>query len=74
MENELTEYKARTFLLKTYTRKEMQHIYGVPAKTFQRWLQPFNEKWGMKSRRYLTIEQVRKIVEEFGIPGELVSK
>lgn len=68
------QIKERTFTLKTYTRKELREIYGVPPKTFQRWLEPFNEAWGMKNKRYLTIEQVRKIVEQFGIPGELKAK
>ncbi len=70
----MTELKERTFVLKTYTRKELREIYGVPPKTFQRWLEPFNEAWGMKNKRYLTVEQVRKVVEEFGIPGELTAK
>ncbi len=68
------QIKERTFILKTYTRKELREIYSVPPKTFQRWLEPFNEAWGMKNKRYLTIEQVRKIVEQFGIPGELKAK
>jgi transposase len=74
MKDDLYEYIPRRFELKSYTRKEMQHIYGVPYRTFQRWLEPFKDKWGIKHNQYLTIEQVRKIVEEFGIPGELVSK
>lgn len=74
MSEQIKEIKERTFILKTYTRKELREIYGVPPKTFQRWLEPFNEAWGMKNKRYLTIEQVRKIVEQFGIPGELKAK
>ncbi len=74
MSEQTKEIKERTFILKTYTRKELREIYGVPPKTFQRWLEPFNETWGMKNKRYLTIEQVRKIVEQFGIPGELKAK
>lgn len=74
MYEQTKEIKERTFILKTYTRKELREIYGVPPKTFQRWLEPFNEAWGIKNKRYLTIEQVRKIVEQFGIPGELKAK
>lgn len=74
MSEQTKEIKERTFILKTYTRKELREICGVPPKTFQRWLEPFNEAWGMKNKRYLTIEQVRKIVEQFGIPGELKAK
>lgn len=74
MNEQTKEIKERTFILKTYTRKELREIYGVPPKTFQRWLEPYNEAWGMKNKRYLTIEQVRKIVEQFGIPGELKAK
>lgn len=74
MSEQTKEIKERIFILKTYTRKELREIYGVPPKTFQRWLEPFNEAWGMKNKRYLTIEQVRKIVEQFGIPGELKAK
>lgn len=71
IQNTFTE---RKFILKIYTRKELREFYGIPEKTFSRWLQPFNEKWSMKNKRYLTVEQVRKIVEEFGIPGELNAK
>lgn len=74
MNQQATETSGRSFILKTYTRKEIREIYEVPPKTFQRWLEPFNELWGMKNKRYLTVEQVRKIVEEFGIPGELKAK
>lgn len=71
MNEQTKEINERKFILKTYTRKELREIYGVPPKTFQRWLEPYNEAWGMKNKRYLTIEQVRKIVMQFGIPGEL---
>jgi hypothetical protein len=71
MKKNLTEFKPRMFVIKAYTRKEIQYIYGVPEKTFQRWLRPFLDQWGMRHKRYLTIEQVRKIIEEFGMPGEL---
>ena len=74
MSEPIKEISERTFTLKTYTRKELREIYGVPPKTFQRWLEPFNELWGMKNKRYLTITQVQKIVEKFGIPGELKAK
>ncbi len=56
MNEQTKEIKERTFILKTYTRKELREIYGVPPKTFQRWLEPFNEAWGMKNKRYLTGE------------------
>lgn len=74
MSEQIKETSERTFTLKTYTRKELREVYGVPPKTFQRWLEPYNELWGMKNKRYLTIAQVQKIVETFGIPGELKAK
>ena len=74
MSEQIKNTSERIFILKTYTRKELREIYQVPPKTFQRWLEPFNAAWGMKNKRYLTVEQVRKIVEEFGIPGELKAK
>lgn len=74
MSGQETENKERKFILKIYTRKELREIYEVPPKTFQRWMEPFNKLWGMKNKRYLTVEQVRKVVEEFGIPGELIVK
>lgn len=60
------------FEIKVYTTKELRHLYQVPYRTFERWIKPFREAWGIeKKRQYLTIRQVRLIVEQFGVPGEI---
>lgn len=62
------ENTENTFVIKTYTRKELQFMYGIPEKTFRRWLAPFREEWGVKRFKYFSPEQVRKIIETYGYP------
>lgn len=58
------------FVIKSYPRKELQLLYGIPEKTFRRWLKPFEEKWKIKSIKYFSPQQVKKIVDTFGVPSK----
>ncbi|MDO9001399.1 MAG: hypothetical protein AB7O73_05660 [Bacteroidia bacterium] len=57
------------FDLKAYSKKELAEKYEVSVKTFNKWLEPFNEKVGAKRGRYYTVNQVIIIVEVLGLPG-----
>jgi hypothetical protein len=66
------ENNSPSFEIKVYTTKELRQLYQVPYRTFERWIKPYKQAWGIeKKRQYLTIKQVRLIVEQFGIPGEI---
>ncbi len=56
------------FEIKPYYRKDLQLMYGVPEKTFYRWLKPFTEEWKIKRVRCFSPAQVQKIIDQFGIP------
>ena len=69
--NETTKTQATNdFEIKSYFRCDLQEMYGIPAKTFHRWLQPFEIEWKIKHLKFFTPEQVRKIITEFGIPNK----
>lgn len=67
--DELSKLKGGEFILKPYTRKELQHMYGIPVRTFRRWLAPYIEEWGLYRFKYFSIEQVAKIIEVYGVPN-----
>ena len=57
------------FELKASTKKELAAVYGVTVRTFNSWIQPFEEKVGEKRGRYYTVNQVVIIIEVLGLPG-----
>ena len=61
-----------SFPLKAYSVKQLSELYGVSAKTFRRWLAPFNKDIGEKQGNYFNISQVKCIVQRLGVPGSVV--
>ena len=47
----------------------LSKMYGVDYKTFKKWLVPFQDKIGVKVGRYFTVNQVRIIAQNLGLPG-----
>lgn len=68
-----TKNEPTGFVIKSYPRKELQFMYGVPARTFRSWLKPFEEEWKLKHLKYFSPEQVKKIVDMFGLPNKQVT-
>lgn len=59
------------FTLRAYTKKEIRALYGISVRTFLSWMAPYRKELGMDNKKqYLTVSQVKFIVEKFGIPGE----
>lgn len=54
--------------LQPYTTDELALLYGITAKTFLRWLVPFEEAIGKKIGWYFNIRQVEIIFEKLGRP------
>ncbi len=48
---------------------QLAKIYGVGIKTFRKWLEPHRQEIGKKIGRFYTINQVKIMLEKFGIPG-----
>lgn len=59
------------FSLKAYTVKQLSELYGVSAKTFRRWLQPFVKSIGEKQGYFYNISQVKCIISNLGTPGNV---
>lgn len=55
--------------VKPYTKKELAGIYGMSPRSFNTWLKPFLSEIGPKQGKYLTVNQVRIIIEKLGLPG-----
>lgn len=62
------------FEIKAYYRKELQEMYGVPFRTFYKWLKPFAVEWKLKHAKIFSPEQVEKIVKHYGIPTNTLKK
>lgn len=49
--------------------KELSALYNISAKTFKKWLLPFEKEIGKRMGYYYTIPQVRKIFSFLGFPA-----
>jgi hypothetical protein len=56
-------------LLKPYNLKELAAMYGVSARTLNKWLKPFGDQVGKRIGYFYTIPQVRLIFMKLGLPG-----
>lgn len=56
-------------LLKPYSLMELSRIYGVDFRTFKKWLNPFQDKIGLRIGRFYTVAQVKVIFDALGTPG-----
>ena len=55
--------------VKPYSLKEIAALYGISTKTLSKWIVPIKEKIGMRRGRCYTVNQVRIILDEIGLPG-----
>ncbi|WP_025142740.1 hypothetical protein [Pedobacter jeongneungensis] len=55
------------FTVKAYSKKELQALYNVTAKTFRAWIEPIVDLGSYKGRKY-TPAQVEKLVYHLGKP------
>jgi len=54
-----------------YTTDEIAMLYGITAKTFLKWTEPFKNEIGQKIGWYFNVRQVNIIFEKLGRPGGL---
>jgi transposase-like protein len=59
------------FPLKPYTISQLALLYGVTSPTLRKWLKPFTSKIGEKNGHFYTIAQVKTILTNLGIPGDM---
>lgn len=55
--------------LKPYNLKELAAMYGVSARTLNKWLAPFGDQIGKRIGYFYTIPQVKLIFLHLGLPG-----
>ena len=68
----MTDIKKEVFHLKPYSPKEIRQLYNdISYKTFIKWISPFKEQLGEAVGGIYNVNQVRMIVEKWGIPERL---
>jgi hypothetical protein len=50
--------------VKSYTRKELIHLYGISSKTFAKWI----DGLGLEFKRVFTPKEVESIFDKLGEP------
>ena len=68
-ENNPAEITLPISMLKPIGLIGLAKIYGVHYRTLRKWLAPFHEKIGPRIGRYFTINQVRTIAQNIGLPA-----
>ena len=69
MQTEIINETTKAIRVRPYTTRELAEIYGICSRTMKRWIEPLKEEVGEKRGRYYTVNQVRIIFEEIGLPG-----
>ncbi len=65
-------YLAKPFVLKPYCKKELETVLGVSKYVCRRWLAAIEPKIGKPICGQYSVEQVKIIVETYGLPGQLM--
>lgn len=62
-------------IVKPYRLKDLVAIFDVNAKTLKRWMEKYPEELGTKERngKYYSVNQVRFMIEKFGLPGKIIT-
>jgi transposase-like protein len=63
-----TRHPVTPYMVKPYTVSELCKIYGVSARTFKKWLKPFQKNIGKRNGRYYSVLQVEIIISMLGLP------
>lgn len=58
---------ASDFKIQAYSKKQLQELYGVSAKTFRSWLQSLTNLGAYRGKAF-TPDQVTKIIQHLGTP------
>lgn len=58
-------------IVKPYTAKDLGGMYGVSARTFLKWIKPFESRIGERNGRFYTVIQVEMILLVLGVPYRL---
>ncbi len=59
-----------TFILKTYTNKELAAMYDIPYNAWLVWIKPLKEKLGRNIRGKWNPNQVEIMIKHFGLPSK----
>jgi len=55
-------------IIRPYRLTDLAAIYAVSRYTIRRWITEKASRYGTKSKKYFTVEQVKGIVSALGIP------
>lgn len=62
------------FLLKPYSKKELSSIMKVSVYVLGTWIKAIESEIGKPLAGVYNTNQVKKIVETYGIPGQIVNE
>ena len=60
----------KTVEVRAYSIGELAILYGISARTMNRWLKPHMEIVGKRQGRFYTVKQVELIFEQLGLPKD----
>jgi hypothetical protein len=61
-----------TFIIKTYTNKELADKYGITYAAWLDWIKPIKDRLGKAIRGKWSPNQVEMMIEHFGLPSKEV--
>lgn len=62
------EYR-NTITLRSYSLKELRHLYGVSEYIFRKWIKAIEADLGKREAGLYNIKQVHYIFDALGVPG-----
>lgn len=59
------------FMTNAHKQKDLCKFYNISAKTFRKWLRPYQDRVGPKNGQYYSPQQVEIIFDILGVPEEV---
>lgn len=63
--------EAGLLIIKPYRLKDLAIIFDVKENTLKRWMSVYKDEMNRDGRQYYTVQQVRLMIEKFGLPQKL---
>jgi len=63
----------KPFEIKPYSHSELCALYGISKYIFTKWIKEINNELGKRKGWYYNTQQVKIIIEKYGVPGLTVN-
>lgn len=64
----------KPFEIKPYSHAELCVLYGVSKHVLRKWVKAIEAKLGNRNGWFYNNQQVKTIIENYGIPGQIVNE